>query len=198
MCVYKGFKKNGRLIEVFPHESRFIVDHNLSLIRSFLQVSYRLFEDTGLFETFKIPVKEFMNYFHALESGYRDIPCKLDCCNASADPLGGNITQFTLQRHPPHKTRLQVLRGVPTVPPGGADDSLSSPLRLPRSPPTQIITGSTRQTCSMPSGTSRRSPCLVCPASSPTTALPVTQVVQPAGPFMCLRRVIMCTCLNST
>ncbi|XP_076589420.1 cGMP-inhibited 3',5'-cyclic phosphodiesterase 3A-like isoform X2 [Chaetodon auriga] len=38
------------------------------------QVSYRLFEDTGLFETFKIPVKEFMNYFHALESGYRNIP----------------------------------------------------------------------------------------------------------------------------
>jgi cGMP-inhibited 3',5'-cyclic phosphodiesterase A len=40
------------------------------------QVSYRLFEDTGLFETFKIPVKEFMNYFHALENGYRDIPCE--------------------------------------------------------------------------------------------------------------------------
>ncbi|XP_034391437.1 cGMP-inhibited 3',5'-cyclic phosphodiesterase A-like isoform X1 [Cyclopterus lumpus] len=38
------------------------------------QVSYRLFEDTGLFETFKIPVNEFMNYFHALENGYRDIP----------------------------------------------------------------------------------------------------------------------------
>ncbi|KAJ8393416.1 hypothetical protein AAFF_G00061380 [Aldrovandia affinis] len=38
------------------------------------QVSYRLFEDTGLFETFKIPTREFMNYFHALESGYRDIP----------------------------------------------------------------------------------------------------------------------------
>uniref|UniRef100_H3DF26 Phosphodiesterase n=1 Tax=Tetraodon nigroviridis TaxID=99883 RepID=H3DF26_TETNG len=38
------------------------------------QVAYRLFEDTGLFETFKIPVKEFMNYFHALENGYRDIP----------------------------------------------------------------------------------------------------------------------------
>ncbi|XP_062318541.1 cGMP-inhibited 3',5'-cyclic phosphodiesterase 3A isoform X2 [Osmerus eperlanus] len=38
------------------------------------QVSYRLFEDTGLFETFKIPVQEFMNYFHALENGYRDIP----------------------------------------------------------------------------------------------------------------------------
>ncbi|XP_074758342.1 cGMP-inhibited 3',5'-cyclic phosphodiesterase 3A isoform X2 [Athene noctua] len=38
------------------------------------QVSYRLFEDMGLFETFKIPVKEFMNYFHALECGYREIP----------------------------------------------------------------------------------------------------------------------------
>ncbi|KAK2847156.1 hypothetical protein Q5P01_010155 [Channa striata] len=38
------------------------------------QVSYRLFEDTGLFETFRIPVQEFMNYFHALENGYRDIP----------------------------------------------------------------------------------------------------------------------------
>ncbi|XP_072248649.1 cGMP-inhibited 3',5'-cyclic phosphodiesterase 3A-like [Leuresthes tenuis] len=38
------------------------------------QVSYRLFVDTGLFETFKIPIKEFMNYFHALENGYRDIP----------------------------------------------------------------------------------------------------------------------------
>ncbi|XP_036992557.2 cGMP-inhibited 3',5'-cyclic phosphodiesterase 3A isoform X2 [Artibeus jamaicensis] len=38
------------------------------------QVSYRLFEDMGLFEAFKIPVREFMNYFHALESGYREIP----------------------------------------------------------------------------------------------------------------------------
>lgn len=38
------------------------------------QVSYRLFEDMGLFEAFKIPVREFMNYFHALEIGYRDIP----------------------------------------------------------------------------------------------------------------------------
>ncbi|XP_069484519.1 cGMP-inhibited 3',5'-cyclic phosphodiesterase 3A isoform X1 [Ambystoma mexicanum] len=38
------------------------------------QVAYRLFDDMGLFKTFKIPVKEFMNYFHALENGYRDIP----------------------------------------------------------------------------------------------------------------------------
>ncbi|XP_042670986.1 cGMP-inhibited 3',5'-cyclic phosphodiesterase B [Centrocercus urophasianus] len=38
------------------------------------RVTYTLFEDTGLFEIFKIPVKEFMNYFCALENGYRDIP----------------------------------------------------------------------------------------------------------------------------
>ncbi|XP_024059013.2 cGMP-inhibited 3',5'-cyclic phosphodiesterase A [Terrapene carolina triunguis] len=38
------------------------------------QVSYRLFEDMGLFEAFKIPEREFMNYFHALECGYREIP----------------------------------------------------------------------------------------------------------------------------
>ncbi|XP_073506687.1 cGMP-inhibited 3',5'-cyclic phosphodiesterase 3A isoform X2 [Phyllobates terribilis] len=38
------------------------------------QMSYRLFDDMNLLETFKIPVREFMNYFHALENGYRDIP----------------------------------------------------------------------------------------------------------------------------
>lgn len=38
------------------------------------RVTYTLFEDTGLFEIFKIPIKEFMNYFCALEDGYRDIP----------------------------------------------------------------------------------------------------------------------------
>lgn len=38
------------------------------------QVMYTLFQDTGLLETFKIPTQEFMNYFCALENGYRDIP----------------------------------------------------------------------------------------------------------------------------
>ncbi|KAJ1177212.1 hypothetical protein NDU88_002473 [Pleurodeles waltl] len=38
------------------------------------QVTYTLFQDVGLFEIFKIPSKEFMNYFRALENGYRDIP----------------------------------------------------------------------------------------------------------------------------
>ncbi|OCT83578.1 cGMP-inhibited 3',5'-cyclic phosphodiesterase B [Xenopus laevis] len=38
------------------------------------QVSYTLFQDTGLFEIFKIPLREFHNFFRALESGYRNIP----------------------------------------------------------------------------------------------------------------------------
>ncbi|NXV46298.1 PDE3B phosphodiesterase, partial [Uria aalge] len=38
------------------------------------QVIYTLFRDTGLFDIFKIPTQEFMNYFRALENGYRDIP----------------------------------------------------------------------------------------------------------------------------
>ncbi|KAM6943242.1 cGMP-inhibited 3',5'-cyclic phosphodiesterase 3B [Xenentodon cancila] len=37
-------------------------------------VTYTLFQDMCLFEIFKIPVREFMSYFHALENGYRDIP----------------------------------------------------------------------------------------------------------------------------
>ncbi|KAG5849206.1 hypothetical protein ANANG_G00107510 [Anguilla anguilla] len=37
-------------------------------------VTYTLFQDTGLFEIFKIPMREFMAYFCALENGYRDIP----------------------------------------------------------------------------------------------------------------------------
>ncbi|KAM6464853.1 cGMP-inhibited 3',5'-cyclic phosphodiesterase 3B isoform 1-T1 [Liasis olivaceus] len=38
------------------------------------QVAFTLFQDTGLFEIFKIPIQQFMNYFQALENGYRDIP----------------------------------------------------------------------------------------------------------------------------
>ncbi|XP_003341503.2 cGMP-inhibited 3',5'-cyclic phosphodiesterase 3B [Monodelphis domestica] len=38
------------------------------------QTMYTLFQDTGLMEMFKIPVPEFVRYFHALENGYRDIP----------------------------------------------------------------------------------------------------------------------------
>ncbi|XP_069875546.1 cGMP-inhibited 3',5'-cyclic phosphodiesterase 3B-like isoform X3 [Dipodomys merriami] len=38
------------------------------------QAMYTLFQDTSLLEIFKIPTQEFMNYFRALENGYRDIP----------------------------------------------------------------------------------------------------------------------------
>ncbi|XP_060592885.1 cGMP-inhibited 3',5'-cyclic phosphodiesterase 3A-like, partial [Ruditapes philippinarum] len=38
------------------------------------KVAYKLFMEVGLFETFRIPVAAFMNYFHALELGYRDKP----------------------------------------------------------------------------------------------------------------------------
>ncbi|XP_076444816.1 cGMP-inhibited 3',5'-cyclic phosphodiesterase 3A-like isoform X3 [Babylonia areolata] len=38
------------------------------------KVAYKLFTEVGLMETFRIPVIEFINYFHALELGYRDKP----------------------------------------------------------------------------------------------------------------------------
>uniref|UniRef100_A0A8I3WGD2 Phosphodiesterase n=1 Tax=Callithrix jacchus TaxID=9483 RepID=A0A8I3WGD2_CALJA len=45
------------------------------------QVMYTLFQDTGLLEIFKIPSQQFMNYFRALENGYRDIPYSDDRIN---------------------------------------------------------------------------------------------------------------------
>ncbi|KAF3829963.1 hypothetical protein GH733_001388 [Mirounga leonina] len=42
--------------------------------RKLHKVMYTLFQDTGLLEIFKIPTLQFMNYFRALENGYRDIP----------------------------------------------------------------------------------------------------------------------------
>ncbi|XP_038047157.1 cGMP-inhibited 3',5'-cyclic phosphodiesterase A-like [Patiria miniata] len=38
------------------------------------QVAYKVFTEAGIFETFKIPVREFMNYFQSLENGYRHLP----------------------------------------------------------------------------------------------------------------------------
>ncbi|KAF8764474.1 cGMP-inhibited 3' like protein [Argiope bruennichi] len=38
------------------------------------QMCYKVFREVGLFDAFKIPVQEFLNYFHALESGYREKP----------------------------------------------------------------------------------------------------------------------------
>ncbi|XP_076820748.1 cGMP-inhibited 3',5'-cyclic phosphodiesterase 3A-like isoform X1 [Clavelina lepadiformis] len=38
------------------------------------QMAFKLFQDTGLFETFSIPKREFVCYMQALENGYRRIP----------------------------------------------------------------------------------------------------------------------------
>jgi cGMP-inhibited 3',5'-cyclic phosphodiesterase A len=38
------------------------------------KVAYRLFNEVGLFDTFRIPVPEFLNFFHELELGYREKP----------------------------------------------------------------------------------------------------------------------------
>jgi cGMP-inhibited 3',5'-cyclic phosphodiesterase A len=39
------------------------------------KMSYHVFLEAGLLEAFKIPIPEFLNYFRALEKGYRNKPC---------------------------------------------------------------------------------------------------------------------------
>lgn len=39
-----------------------------------MQVTYKVFLKTGLFEAFQIPMTKFLNFFFALESGYHEIP----------------------------------------------------------------------------------------------------------------------------
>jgi hypothetical protein len=50
----------SKLLETFPH----------------FQLAYKIFQEVGLFQLFDIPIDAFIHYFHALESGYRDLPCK--------------------------------------------------------------------------------------------------------------------------
>ncbi|XP_029894219.1 LOW QUALITY PROTEIN: cGMP-inhibited 3',5'-cyclic phosphodiesterase B [Aquila chrysaetos chrysaetos] len=87
--------QNNLLVEQSPTSETMVLDHDslmekmnnwnfqiFDLVqemgdqsgRILSQVTYTLFQDTGLFEIFKIPTQEFMNYFCALENGYRDIP----------------------------------------------------------------------------------------------------------------------------
>jgi hypothetical protein len=40
-------------------------------------MTYHVFLEAGLLEAFRIPIPEFLNYFRALEQGYRDKPCKI-------------------------------------------------------------------------------------------------------------------------
>ena len=37
-------------------------------------MAYKAFKDTGLFDVFRIPIPEFLNFFHALEMGYLEKP----------------------------------------------------------------------------------------------------------------------------
>ncbi|CAG2104895.1 unnamed protein product [Medioppia subpectinata] len=39
------------------------------------KMTYHVFLEAGLLEAFKIPIPEFLNYFRALEKGYRNKPC---------------------------------------------------------------------------------------------------------------------------
>lgn len=147
-----------------------LINLKLDARLSVLQVSYKLFEDTGLFETFKIPVKEFMNYFHALESGYRDIPCK---CHYSWFNFYSLFDQLNSVRCKEIENSYRQ-----------SNSTLCWKCSQLKSPPplalTQITTESTPQTCSMRSGTSPRRLCPGCPASSQITALPATQVWPPS------------------
>ncbi len=38
-------------------------------------MAYKIFQDVGLFDSFDIPIPQFIHFFHALECGYKDLPC---------------------------------------------------------------------------------------------------------------------------
>ena len=40
------------------------------------KMAYYVFNETGIMDSFRIPISEFLHYFHALECGYRHKPCK--------------------------------------------------------------------------------------------------------------------------
>lgn len=42
------------------------------------QMACKIFDEIGLFKAFDIPIDKFINFFIALESGYIDLPCKLN------------------------------------------------------------------------------------------------------------------------
>lgn len=41
-----------------------------------IQMAYVLFHEAGLMETFRVPQREFVNYFRALEANYGSNVCK--------------------------------------------------------------------------------------------------------------------------
>lgn len=68
---------NNRLLNLIHHWDYPIFELSEAAGDAILsQLSYKIFLETGLFDTFKIPIMEFLKYFRALENGYRDKPCK--------------------------------------------------------------------------------------------------------------------------
>ena len=57
----------------------------LSSICLFLQMAHMLFHEAGLMETFKIPQREFVNYFRALETNYGSNVCESPAQSAALE-----------------------------------------------------------------------------------------------------------------
>ena len=47
-----------------------------NLLSLYFKVSFKVFQNVGLFEAFRIPEKSFLRFFYTLERGYHDIPCE--------------------------------------------------------------------------------------------------------------------------
>ena len=54
---------------------------------TFLQMSYVLFHEAGLMETFRVPQREFINYFRALEANYGSNVCECMHTHTHTIPL---------------------------------------------------------------------------------------------------------------
>lgn len=48
------------------------------------ELAYKIFRDADLFRVFKIPYRQFFSFFHSLELGYWEIPCKQKLCKNEA------------------------------------------------------------------------------------------------------------------
>lgn len=78
-CLFTKYAKIWCSISIISLKYNFVFLRTCWLyyfILFFFQLAYKVFMEVGLFETFRIPVGPFLQYFHALESGYRDKPCK--------------------------------------------------------------------------------------------------------------------------
>ncbi|RWS25060.1 cGMP-inhibited 3':5'-cyclic phosphodiesterase A-like protein, partial [Leptotrombidium deliense] len=59
------------------------------------QLCYRIFFEAGLLEAFKIPIPEFLNYFRALEMGYKEKPCRIESSVIDCTTMQTRGAQYT-------------------------------------------------------------------------------------------------------